>query len=68
MSVQRIYRCRFCRQDLIKDSEPLSGLERPALDFSLLQAEVQTIVHDCASTHVGLCDLVGAVLTEDCAE
>lgn len=66
MRVQLVYRCRFCRRDELRDGGALEGLERTPFNLVLVDIAEQSIVHDCSASgsHVGVCDLVGAVVTE----
>jgi len=66
MKVELCYRCRFCRQDVVRDAPPLPGDGRESLDYYLLQTVLaKTVTHSCSpsGSHVGLCDLVGAMVT-----
>ena len=67
MKVRLTYRCRFCRQDVTDDALVYEVEMRARIEVGLLENSPQTIVHDCTSSgsHLGLCDLVGAVVTEE---
>lgn len=62
---QLVYRCRFCRQDELRDGEILEGLDRQAFEHVVTDSLEQSITHDCceSGSHRGLCDLVGVVVT-----
>jgi hypothetical protein len=63
MKIQLCYRCRFCRQDELRDvPENRAG----ASEHYMLHEAAQAVTHECSESgsHVGLCDLVGAVVVE----
>lgn len=63
MRVQLCYRCRFCRQYETRD---VPEQYAAGVDDYMLKNAPETIKHDCtpSGSHRGLCDLVGAVVTE----
>lgn len=67
MRVQLCYRCRFCRQEIAQDSMLLAGLGREELKLCLLNTATREVAHECteSGSHVGVCDLVGAVVIEE---
>jgi hypothetical protein len=67
MRIQLAYRCRFCRQEIAQDSMLMAGLGREELNLCLLNTATREIAHECTASgsHVGLCDLVGAVVIEE---